>query len=177
MTPKLFSTNIYSKILKEVGPSSYLFLEPNDRITNELFPRLQELGFHAVCLSTGDTLETSLIYRDFTIPKGSEIIMQRVFRYCDHGGTIHLNADDYLYFPVKDGRILYTSRRDAPDHYMCIVSEAGLTPIAEAYQLPVEKQGPIYKYKENGALIPIKMDCVDNIGRIKIEDITGGTYM
>jgi len=170
MKTKLFSEQKYTKILKEVGRSSYKIWEPTEPIVSELVPNFKKYQFMGVCMGTSSTLSLDITYQGYKIPKGSEIIVQRVFRECQHGGTPHLNADDKVFFPIKNGNIMQLSRNDAPDHYVKITTLGGLGGIAAAYHLPHEKAGPINQYSENGALVPIKIDCPEHTWA-KLENI------
>jgi len=158
---------IYKKSLEEVGHGRYSIAEPGDPLISVFGLDSLEMPFLGVCAGTGSVLQVDFIYRVFLIPKGSEILIQRVLRPCNHGGVYHGNADDYLYFPVKSGNIVRISRIDSPDHFVSLSATAGLENIASAYHLPELRSGPISQYVENGALMPIRIDCPnDKVGQI-----------
>lgn len=158
---------IYKKSLEEVGRGRYSIAEPGDPLISVF--GLDSLGipFLGVCAGTGSVLQVDFVYHGLCIPKGSDILIQRVLRPCNHGGIYHGNADDYLYFPVKSGNIVRVSRTDSPDHFISLSASGGLDHIASAYHLPELKSGPISQYVENGAFMPIRIDCPnDSVGRI-----------
>ena len=64
-----------------------------------------------------------------------------------------------MFFAHKTGRIGRVARKDSEDHYKEIAKFGGVEHIAEAFHLPKEKSGPISQYVENGALVPIRIDC------------------
>ncbi len=155
---------IYKTILQEVGIGGrYLYAESSDSFFTSLFgsnsPSIPCIG---VCAGTGSTLQMNLIYRDFTISNGTEVVINRMLRPCDHNGVYHGNADDYMYFPDQKGNIIRVSRRDAPDHILYIARATGLDHIVSAYHLPTERYGFLSDYVGNGALMPIRIDCPDD---------------
>ncbi len=170
MKPKLDNENRHKRIIEEVGHSSFRIFDKDNPFVQTICPQLRDTPFVAVCLSTGDTAQRPFTYEGIYIPEGSDIIIQRVFRYCEHNGTPHLNADDVLYFPDKKGNIIRIFRNDAPDHWLKIAGFSGLTHIAKAYHLPTATAGPANSYAENGALVPILMDC-PGTDIIKIEHL------
>ncbi len=165
MKKKIWSEEKYTKILSEVGEGNYQIFEPKDPFIPYLYQELPKqfpYRFMGVCLATSATIATAtvdFVCEDISIAKGSHVIDWRTFRYCEHDGYPHLNADDNIIFPDKKGNIWKISRNDAPDHYISIATWAGLNYIAEAYHLPQEKQGPYSKYVANGATVPIRIEC------------------
>ena len=154
---------IYKNIIREVGIGGrYLYAESEDAFTSLLGLDSLKIPFIGVCAGTGSTLQVDLVYSNFTIEKGSEVVIERVLRPCNHGGIYHGNADDYMYFPDQKGNIIRVSRRDAPDHILYIAETAGLENLISAYQLPTQKFGFLNTYVGNGALMPIRIDCPDN---------------
>lgn len=165
MKKKLWSEQKYTRIVKEIGEGNYQIFEPQDPFVSYLyqdFPGQFPHRFMGVCLATSATIATStvdFVCEDIKIARGSQVIDWRTFRYCEHDGYPHLNADDNIIFPDHKGNIWKISKNDAPDHYINIATWAGLNYIAEAYHLPCEKQGPYSKYVENGATVPIRIEC------------------
>ena len=166
MKKKPWPERKYTKILKEIGENCYEILEPSDPFIHFLYqdqPGHFPHRFVGVCLSTCNsapinTATVDYVCENIEISRGAHVIDWRTFRYCEHDGYPHLNADDNIIFPDKRGNIWKISRNDAPDHYIGIVTWAGFRYIAEAYHLPKEKQGPYNKYVENGAAVPIKIE-------------------
>lgn len=162
MKKKLWDEKKYSKILKEVGEGRYQLLYPNDSFISDIFGGLSSSfqdRFTCACITTSATIATSTVdYKceGFSIPKGSHVINWRTFRYCEHDGNPHFNADDNIICPDDKGNIWKISRDSSPDHYISIATWAGLQNIADAYYLPAEPNGPYSQYIENGATVPIK---------------------
>src|SRR4030042_929165 len=84
--------------------------------------------FIGVCLSTCNaaitTASMDYMCENIEIARGAHVIDWRTFRYCEHDGYPHLNADDNIMFPDKKGNIWKVSRSDAPDHYINIATWA-----------------------------------------------------
>jgi hypothetical protein len=176
MKVKLYSEKNYNSILRELQPASYKICESTEPLIQTISPGLNNYPYPllTVVMGTGSTLEAPLYYQGYIIPAGEEIIVQRVLRHCVHNGTPHLNADDNIIFPVQNGNILRVSRKDAPDHYMQIAKLGGLEDVAFAYHLPTEKMGPVNKYCENGATVPIEINCSSIAKEGFVYDITDG---
>ncbi len=162
---------VYKNILNEVGiGGKYLYAVSGDSLTTILGLDSLKGPYIGVCAGTGSTLQMNLVYNNFTLEKGSEVVIVRALRPCNHNGIYHANADDYMYFPDTKGNIVKVSRRDAPDHILYIAQASGLENIITAYRLPIKQFGFISDYVGNGALMPIIIDCPDD-KNAKIVDI------
>lgn len=165
MKKKIWSEQKYKKILEEIGKGNYKIFEPQDSFIPYLYKGLPERfydRFVGVCLASGTSTYVSNVdfaCEDIKIARGAQVIVWRTLRYCEHDGCPHLNADDNITFPDDKGNVWKISRNDAPDHYIRIATWAGLGHIAEAYHLPQDKQGTYSEYIENGAEVPIRMEC------------------
>ncbi|MBU2540932.1 MAG: hypothetical protein KJ593_03420 [Candidatus Omnitrophica bacterium] len=169
MFKKLWDSIKYKKILSEVGDGRYQIFSPEDPfISSYLSPGLakkHEDKFTCVCLATCATIVTSTIdyaCEGVIIPKCSPVVLWRTFRYCEHDGVPHLNADDNIIFPDQKGSIWKVSKTDSEDHYISIATWAGLNVIASAYHLPQVPSGAYSDYVENGASVPITFVPVGN---------------
>ncbi|MFH1692091.1 MAG: hypothetical protein ABIC68_05960 [Candidatus Omnitrophota bacterium] len=159
----------YNKLLEELGPANFRVFDPDD------FPlgTANASALH-ICVSTsasGIINIQRVSYKGLELLLDSPIIVQRDERFCQHDGSPHFNSDDQVFFVTKNGDVGRIHRKDSPDHYIAISTYGGLQHIAQAYHLPKEKFGPIRNYIENGALMPIRIDCSDN-KEAKIVDIT-----
>ena len=72
-------------------------------------------------------------------------------------GDLHYNADDQIIFPTTEGHIFRLPRKDAPDHYFTIAGSANMLTIADAYNLPEQKTGPIEQYSEREAKLYVDL--------------------
>jgi hypothetical protein len=166
---------VYKGILEEVGVGGrYLYVPSENSFTSVIGLDSLKVPFIAVCCGTGSTLQMDLVYKDFIIPRGSEVVVNRVLRSCHHDGSNHANADDYMYFPSSQGNIIRISRRDAPDHMLPIAKAVGLEVLMLAYHLPEKEAGPISDYVASGALMPIRIDC-PSIQEARIIDVMKST--
>ncbi len=146
-----------------------MYAESKEPFISLLGLEAMEFPFIGVCAGTGSTLQMDLVYNDFSIAKGTEVVVERVLRPCNHSGVFHANADDYLLFQDKRGNFIRVSRRDAPDHVETLSEKTGLTPLISAYSLPKEKSGFIKDYVANGALMPIRIDCFEEKGGVIVD--------
>lgn len=156
-----FSTEnekIFKYLVDEVGPANYMIFDHGAPMP---FVRVNP-SYNAVytCCSTSATIDIQTVsYRGLELAPDAPILVMRNMGYCEHDGKLHLNSDDNVFFAHKSGRIGRVARSDAEDHYKEVSKFSGLGHIAEAYHLPKEKSGPINQYVENGALVPIRIDC------------------
>jgi len=148
---------LYKKVTKILPQASYQIVEPHDALAKDIGPTMDQQWVSA-WVSTSDVTMVEHRCGTLIIPPGSQIIHQRIFRHCTHNGTPHLNADDMVLFPIKEGNIVGVYRKDAPDHYTSILQYGGLEHIANEYHLPKQKAGHINAYTVNGASIPIIID-------------------
>ncbi|MCK9615280.1 MAG: hypothetical protein M0R48_07250 [Candidatus Omnitrophica bacterium] len=168
MKKKLWDEKKYTDILKEVGEGRYKIFNPDDPFISYLSPGLfdkYEYKFNCVCLATSTTIATATVdYKceGFLIPKHSQVVLWRNFRYCTHDGSPHLNADDNIIFPDQSGDVWKVSKTDAYDHYVAIASWAGLQTITSVYHLPDQPCGLYPQYIEKGANVPVKFVKVES---------------
>lgn len=150
---------IFKYFVDRVGPANYEILYHDAPIpTIEVYPPYK--GAY-ICVSTSAGLHIETVsYRGLELAPSAPIFVMRNIRYCEHDGKPHLNSDDNVFFAHKSGRIGRVARKDAEDHYREISTFGGLGHIAEALHLPKEQSGPISQYVENGALVPIRIDCL-----------------
>jgi len=162
MKKRIWDEKKYNISLNEVGKDSYRLFHPDDDLIPILFndfPETYGSRFMGVGLSSGTSIATvDFACEGITISKGSQIVAWRTFRYCEHDGIPHLNADDNIIFPDQKGNIWKLARNDSPDHYIEIAEYAGIQHIADAYHLPINPYGPCCKYVENGASMPIRIE-------------------
>jgi len=164
---KKFPEENFKEIIKEVGPWNYARYDKGECLPGQVLKRELDIQkYHCVVAGTGCTVsDYSFVYpgqSDIVIPGGSPIMIARLLRYDDKHGEPHYNADDQLLFPIKSGDIYKLSRRDAPDHFIGITTNSTITSVADAYNLPEEKSGPIEKYSAKGAKLHIDIIPLDN---------------
>ena len=105
MKKKIWNEKKYNKILNEVGKGRYQILYPDNSFISDIFDSLPgslQDRFTCACITTSATTATTTVdYKceGFIIPKGSHVVNWRTFRYCEHDGNPHLNADDNIIFP------------------------------------------------------------------------------
>jgi len=168
---KCFPEKQYAEILKEVGAYQYHRYDKGEVLPGGMFkelPRFQDYNF--AITGTGATIaDYSFTYADrytdypaITIPKGSQLFVVRFLRYDDRHGDPHYNADDQLIFPTLEGNILRMPRKSHQDHFIEIAKGTEISTVAEAYKLPKEKHGPINKYFEDGASLPIEIFSIED---------------
>lgn len=165
MKKKLYDERKYKKVIAEIGKGCYEIFKPDNPLTKYVYDALPdkcEYRFIGACLSTSATLTTATadyLVDGEKILKSEHVIIQRGFRYCEHDGYPHINADDYVIFVDEKGAVWRIHRDSSSDHYIGIATWVGSDTIANAHHLPKEPRGPYYKYLENGASIPIKIEC------------------
>lgn len=149
---------IFKYFVDQVGPANYAIFNSDVPMPFAAAHTLYS-GFYT-CISTSASIDIKTVsYRELELAPRAPVVVMRNMRYCDHNGKPHLNSDDTVFFAHKNGRIGRVARKDAEDHYKEISKFGGLEYIAEAFHLPEEKSGPISQYVENGALVPIRIDC------------------
>jgi len=164
---KIFPEKDYKEIINEIGPFHYCIYEKGEILPGSVLPSTLPFQNYS-CVVAGSGSTTSICTLKFNqeeiiIPVGAQVIISRLLRFDNSHGEPHYNANDQLIFPTTNGNIFRLARNDAPDHYKKIINNTNMLTIAEAYQLPESKYGPIAKYGEKGAklhleLHPIQID-------------------
>lgn len=166
---EFFSEKKYKEIVEEIGPNKYQIFEKGESLPGVFFQSLALQNYNWVLAGTSSTLST-YTFTDYkfktTIPKGEQLIIQRLLRFDDSHGDPHYNADDYVIFPTQAGHVFRMQREKAGDHFIEITNLGGMKSLAEAFHLPKLKHGPIQNYNEDGASLPIK---IINLGPLKAE--------
>jgi hypothetical protein len=170
---KIFPEKNFKEIIEEVGPWHYCIYDKDEQMPGSIFKKQLDIQeFNCVIAGTGCTASSYRVSFDklsgiekpeIIIPGGSPIMVVRLLRKDDRHGEVHYNADDQLFFPTKSGDIYRLWRKDAPDHFVNITANSNIRSIAEAYNLPEQKSGPIKKYSAKGAklhvdAIPLESD-------------------
>lgn len=163
-----FPEKNFKEIIEEVGPYNYCRYDKGEHIPGKIFKhKLDFLQFNCLVAGTGCTASDYTISfnnvlsenaePEIIIPGGSPIMIARLFRYDNGHGEPHYNANDQLFFPSKSGEIFRMVRNDAPDHFINIANNSNINSIAEAFNLPEEKSGPVEQYSTKGAKLPINV--------------------
>ena len=157
----------YKKIIQSVGSLQYCIFNSGETMPVDIFSnQLQIENYNCVVAGTGcftSDYRIELIcaeqnkVQELIIPEGDEVVVIRLLRYDKNHGEPHYNANDQIIFPTKSGKIVRLFRKDAPDHYIKIAENSGIVNIADAYNLPEEKNGPVEKYNANGAKLQLEV--------------------
>jgi hypothetical protein len=164
---KKFPEKNFQEIINEVGPWNYHIYDKGEHMPGQLLKKELDIAkYNCVIAGTGCTISNySIIYPnqpDIVIPAGEPIMVVRLLRYDDSHGEPHYNADDQIIFPTQSGHCYRLSRRDAPDHFIKISDNSTIALIANAYNLPKEKRGPIEQYTSRGASLHIDINLLNN---------------
>lgn len=162
---KIFSERSYDQIINEIGPFRYAIYDQGESVPGHIFGRILGIEHYScVVAGTGSTLSLCALTLPYdqqvVIPQNSPVIIVRLLRADSTHGELHYNADDQVIFPTIDGNIFRLPRKDAPDHYITIAGAANMLTLADAYQLPEQKTGPIAQYSEKGARLHIDLQQV-----------------
>lgn len=163
---KIIDESTYLEIIKTYGSSSYSIIEQRSDVSPAIFKDLSyDEPWKLVVTCSGlinedkkigyESHSSIKVLNNFIIPSTAQVILVRFFRECTHDGTFHYNADDQIIFPCTDGKCRRIVRRDAPDHFVDVLSASTLSSIGSVYSLPCDTHGPIDSYKANGAFYPI----------------------
>jgi len=158
---KLFLEEKYREIIRELGKFRYRIFNKGEKVPGNIFKNLSGINtYNCAVLGTGNTIGICSVQlpwgEQIVIPQGEQVIVARLFRSDGSHGNPHYNADDQLIFPATAGHIFRLARNDAPDHYLEIAKHTNIMSIADAYKLPTENTGPVDKYCERGATVPIQ---------------------
>ena len=166
LKPKPFKESTYTKIVKALGDNSYRIVKPGEDFVTvaHIDTDLMRQKSHAyTCVSTSastSTIKTQyFIEPEIELCHGTQVVDVRQFRYCEHDDTPHINADDNIICVDTKGNVWRIPRKDFPDHYISIAEWAGFSSLANAHNLPTKTEGTVSEYLENGALLPIKIEC------------------
>lgn len=160
---KVFSEKSYTQIINEVGSFRYAIYNQGETVPGDIFSRVLGIEhYNCVVAGTGSTLSLCTLTLPYSkqvvIPQNSPVIVVRLLRADNTHNELHYNADDQIIFPTAEGHIFRLPRKDAPDHYITIAGTANMLPIADAYQLPEQKSGPIAQYSARGAKLHIDLE-------------------
>jgi hypothetical protein len=160
---KVFSEKNYTQIINEVGPFRYAIYDRGETVPGDIFSRVLAIeDYNCVVAGTGSTLSLCTLTLPYSkqvvIPKNSPVIVVRLLRADNARGEMHYNADDQIVFPTIEGDIFRLPRKDAPDHYITIAGTANMLTLADAYQLPDQKSGPIAQYSAKGARLYVDLN-------------------
>jgi hypothetical protein len=163
---KIFPEENFKEIIEEIGPWNYRIYDKGERMPGPVFKRELEIAkYNCVVAGTGCTISdyTMILPQEpeIVIPGGEPIMIIRLLRYDDGHGDPHYNANDQILFPAKSGTIYRLLRNDAPDHFIEIAANSNIASIAEAYNLPEEKSGPVVKYSAKGGKLHIDITPLD----------------
>ncbi|TRZ94942.1 hypothetical protein D4R78_05240 [bacterium] len=164
---KKFSEQNFKEIIKEVGPWNYHIYDKGESLPGQLLKQDLDIAkYNCVVAGTGCTLANYIVacpnQPKIIIPAGVPIMVFRLFRYDVGHGEPHYNANDQIIFPTKSGDFYRFSRKDAPDHFIKITANSTVRSIADAYNLPEEKSGPVDKYSVKGAKLHVDIVPLDN---------------
>lgn len=170
---EIFPDTAYANLVKMIGPYRYNIYNPSETLPNEVFKNELNISqYKCVFACVGATqadynislerIGGSETIQNVIVPKDREIIAVRLLRKCNHDGTPHYNADDQIIFPTNKGDVYRISRRNAPDHYIPLTKNAGISSIADAYNLPDLQNGPIDHYDYNGASLHFDLKPKEN---------------
>ncbi|MFA5155807.1 MAG: hypothetical protein WC532_00225 [Candidatus Omnitrophota bacterium] len=166
---------IFKYFVEQMGPANYEIFNSEEPMPF-VVAQPPYRGFYT-CISTSATIDIKTVsYRNLELAPDAPVVVMRNMRYCDHNDKPHLNSDDTVFFAHKSGRIGRVVRKDAEDHYKEIAKIGGLEHIAEAFHLPKETSGPISQYVENGASVPIRIDCPPKDKIAFIVDLTKKSF-
>ncbi len=164
---KPFPEKSYSEIINEVGKYRYSIFEEGESVPGGIFKQKLDLAnYNCVVAGTGSTisainLNIPTLSSSLVVPLDTPVVIVRLLRFDDSHGEPHYNADDQLIFATQDGTVWRLPRKDAPDHFIEIANSASLLTVAEAYQLPDVKQGPVSDYSAKGAKLHIDLKPLD----------------
>ena len=166
---KIFPEKYFKEIIKEVGPWNYHIYDKGDPLPGQLLKRELDIAkYNCVVAGTGCTLaDYSIIFQnqaEIVVPAGEPIMVFRLLRYDDQHGEPHYNANDQLIFPTKSGNFYRLPRKDAPDHFIKISANSTVSSIADAYNLPQEKSGPVEQYSARGAKLHVDIVPLNEMG-------------
>lgn len=157
MRPRMYDRSKLDTLRTEVPNRTFRrYDEPNglDEIIDEAGPA--RLRCTVVASSFFDSQQDHPLGK--MAPCG-EVILVRRYRYCEHDGSPHFNADNQLLWSDATGRAWQATPANAPDHYIAVISGTALEEIAEAYLLPEQKQGSIELFREDGARLDFGPVC------------------
>ena len=159
---KVFPEDKYTRIINEVGSFRYAIYDQGEAAPGDIFSRISGIEhYNCVLAGTGSTLSLCTLNlghnKNVMILQNSPVIVVRFLREDKTHGDLHYNADDQIIFPTTEGHIFRLPRKDAPDHYFTIAGSANMLTIADAYNLPEQKTGPIEQYSERGAKLYVDL--------------------
>jgi len=91
-------------------------------------------------------------------PEGP-VFLLRNYRYCDHNGSPHFNADDYAFWRDRGGHAWKAPYSDAPDHYRNVVAGTAVSDVWATFGIPRENSGPLGHFREGGAHLDFVDPC------------------
>ena len=91
-------------------------------------------------------------------PEGPVFLLKN-YRYCDHDGSPHFNADGYAFWEDDEGRAWKASARDAPDHYRSIVAGTAVSDVWDVFGIPRKSHGTLAHFREGGAYLDFVESC------------------
>jgi len=155
---KPFPEKDYTEIISAVGSFRYELFSQGESLPGNIFSKIPgPEEYQYVLAGKGATVADYIICdiqdKNLVIPKDSQVFVGRFLKYDTSHGEPHYNAYDQIIFPTKGGNILSFARNDAPDHYLTLSESSGISSVAQAYKLPVNKTGAIEEYNESGASI------------------------
>jgi hypothetical protein len=159
---EIFPEEDYKKIIAEVGAYRYRIYNKEEKLPCGILGRIKNVeSYNYVIAGTGATISNYTLNLNtqskLVIPKDEQVIVVRLLRYDNGHGNPHFNADDQIIIPTKKGDFFRVPRKDTADHYIGIAKGANMLNIAEAYKLPLNKEGPINAYHEKGASLHIEL--------------------
>lgn len=160
---KVFPEKSYAHIINEVGPFRYAIYNQGETVPGDIFSRVLGIEhYNCVVAGTGSTVSLCSLTlsneKQVVIPKDSSVIVVRLLRADNTHGALHYNADDQIIFQTEAGDFFRLPRKDAPDHYITIAGTANMLTLADAYQLPDQKSGPIAQYSAKGARLYVDLE-------------------
>jgi len=166
-----FSEKPFRAMIEDVGSHDYCLYKKGERLPGDVLkPSLNIDYYNSVLAGTGCSGDSYIITYDnnspdIVIPKGSPLVVLRLLRYDsghDNYGP-HYNATDQLFFPSKSGDIYRLVRSHPPDHFKTITGSSTLISVADAYNLPVQKRGPVELYSAKGAKLHVDFISIDDV--------------
>jgi len=91
-------------------------------------------------------------------PEG-RVFLLRNYRYCEHNGSPHFNADDYAFWEDREGRPWKASARDATDHYRNIVAGTAVSDVWDVFGIPRDNSGSLAYFRKQGAHLDFVESC------------------
>jgi len=155
---------LYRRILAEVGSYHYSIYDKEEAIPGDMFKNCFN-QYSCVVAGTGalNSFYSFLWNNDeYAVAKGCEVVNIRLLKLDTSHDKPHYNAYDQILFPDRSGDIHRLVRKDAPDHYLEIAKISRLGDVADAYNLPAEKQGRVESYGVNGAKLHLVIQPFNN---------------